>query len=84
MQKYGWSNFSENLRIVELKVLEINLQLFTLILYGFEVICDLKAIFSAQSICREVYGQANLRPKKWLSGFAKKPSTIQYGSLGNM
>ena len=47
----GWSNFSGNLRIVALKLLEltrflspksINLQLFTLILYGFGVRCDLR------------------------------------------
>ena len=65
--KNGWSNFSENLRIVRLKVVEIkvflspksrNLQLFTLILYGVGVRCDVdifKLTASAQSIYRNVY-----------------------------
>ena len=53
----GWSNFSKNLRIVALKLLEfnailimksINLLLFTLIFYGFGVRCDLRQ-FSALS-----------------------------------
>ena len=62
----GWSNLSENLRIVQFRVVEItrflspksiNLQLFTLILYGVGVRCDVdifKLTASAQSIYREV------------------------------
>ena len=48
----GWSNFSENLRIIALKLLinsilitkPINLQVFTLILYGLGVRCDLRLV----------------------------------------
>ena len=58
----GWSNFSENLRIMQLKVVEItrflsqksvDLQLFTFILHGVGVRCDVgifKLTASAQSI----------------------------------
>ena len=50
----GWLNFSENLRIVSLKLhrvnsllitKSINLQLFTLILYGFGLRCDRRRFY---------------------------------------
>ena len=64
----GLSNFSENLTIVQLKVVEItrflspkpiNLQLFTFILYGFVVLCDHRRFsvlspFIEKSMCTHI------------------------------
>ena len=80
--KNVWSNFSENLRIVALKVSinsilitkSLNLQFF---LYGAGLRCDVdifKLTASAQSVYREVHGIAfDINVNKSISLFASVP-----------
>ena len=59
----------------------INLQLFTLILYGVGVCCDVdifKLTASAQSIYRYVYARADARCRQWLSLLLLKITRILY------